>query len=123
MNQISSQEELKAAIELLKFENAVRASQMKREFELAVDAVNPALAITKKIRDVASSSHLLEDFAGTAFGIASGWLSRKLFVRGSSSPIRKLLGIAIQFGMTNLAVNNFDVVKSIAGNLFQKHDR
>jgi hypothetical protein len=121
MSQISSGIELETAIEALESENAIRALQIKKDFALAVEAANPVLAITKKIREVASSSHLLEDFLGTAFGIASGWLSRKLYVRGSSNPIRKLVGIAIQFGMTNLAANNFDVVKSAASNLFKNN--
>jgi hypothetical protein len=121
MNQISSTEELLAAIEAMEAENVLKASQLKAEFELTVEMLNPALAVTKTLRDVASSSNLLEEVLGTAFGIASGWLSRKLYVRGSSSPFRKLIGIIVQFGMTNLAANNFDVVKSFAGNLFQNN--
>lgn len=121
MNQISSTQELVSAIEVLEAENALRASQLKAEFKLAVETLNPALAVTKTLRDVASSSNLLEDVLGTAFGIASGWLSKKLYVRGSSSPFRKLIGIVVQFGITNMAANNFDVVKSFARNLFQNN--
>lgn len=109
------------AIEALEAENALRAAQLKEEFELSAEKLSPAIAVTKTLRDVASLSLNLEDILGTAFGIASGYLTRKIYVRGSSSLFRQLMGIVVQFGMTNIAANNFDAVKSFARNLFQKN--
>jgi hypothetical protein len=119
MSQISSAIELETAIAALESENAIRALHIKEEFELAVEKLSPFFAVTKTLNNVASSSNLLGTTLGTAFGIISGYLSRKLYVRGSDSLFRKVMGIAIQFGITNLAANNFEVIKSIAANLFQ----
>jgi hypothetical protein len=119
MSQISSAIELETAIAALESENAIRALQIKEEFELAVEKLSPLFAVTKTLNNVASSSNLLGTTLGTAFGIISGYLSRKLYVRGSDSLFRKVMGIAIQFGITNLAANNFEVIKSIAANFFQ----
>lgn len=118
MKEISSTEELLKAIEVLEAENALRAAQLKVEFGLTLDKFSPALAVTKTISDVASSNYFKGDFLGTAFGVLSGWLTRKLFIRGSPNSIRNLIGIAVQFGITNLAANNFGIVKTVAKTLF-----
>jgi hypothetical protein len=122
MNQISSPEELRTAIEALEAENAVRARQLKEEFDLAAATFSPVAAVTASLREVVSSPYLLENLLGSAIGIAGGYLSRKLFVRGSSNIFRKVLGVVVQFGMTNLAAKHSDVIMSITRNLFQKSD-
>ena len=104
MNQISSHEDLLKAIKILEAENALRAVQMKEVFELAVATLSPALAVTKTLRDVTSSPHLLKDLLGSAFGIASGYITRKLYVRGSSNLFKVLMGIGVQYGVDRKSV-------------------
>jgi hypothetical protein len=55
----------------------------------------------------------MENILGSAIGVASGFLTRKVFVGSSGNLIRKLLGSIIQFGVTNVVAQHPESVKSL----------
>jgi hypothetical protein len=52
-------------------------------------------------------------------GLASGFLSKKIFVGASGSLFRKLIGSILQFGITNVVAQNSSIIKSIGQAIFQ----
>jgi hypothetical protein len=52
-------------------------------------------------------------------GLATGYLSKKIFIGASGNKIRKLIGSIMQFGITNVVTQNSDAIKSFGRSLFQ----
>jgi F0F1-type ATP synthase assembly protein I len=71
------------------------------------------------LKEITSSQDLIDNIPGTLIGLASGYLSKKIFTGGSGNIIRKLLGSILQFGITNVVAKNSDVIKSTGLAIFQ----
>ena len=65
------------------------------------------------------SPNLIDNIVGTAMGIASGFLTNKIFVGASGSLVRKLLGSVLQFGVTNAVAQHPDTIKSYGQMILQ----
>ena len=52
-------------------------------------------------------------------GIASGFLTNKIFVGASGNLIRKLLGSVLQFGVTNVVAQHPETIKSLGEVIIQ----
>jgi hypothetical protein len=62
----------------------------------------------------------MDSILGTATGLATGYLSRKIMMIGASGNLfRKLLGSVMQLGVTNVVSQNPDKIKSIGQYIFQ----
>ena len=57
---------------------------------------------------------------GAIMGLISGYLSKKIAVGTSNSLIRKILGAALQFGVTNIVAQHPDILKSIGNFIIDK---
>jgi putative NADH-flavin reductase len=63
---------------------------------------------------------MTDSILGTAAGLASGYLSRKIAMIGASGNLlRKLFGSALQLGVTTVVSQNPDKIKSIGQYIFQ----
>jgi len=68
---------------------------------------------------VVASQSLRDDLVNTSVGLAAGYVSKTLFEGVSHSPLRKLFGTALLFGITNAVRKNPDVVKSVVRGAFR----
>jgi hypothetical protein len=75
------------------------------------------------LSDIAKSPFLIDNLLGTGLGLASGYLTKKVFIGTSGSIIRKLLGSILQFGVTNFVAQNSDALKSFVQFIFQRITR
>jgi hypothetical protein len=104
--------ELQDAIKLLETEQAVRLLLMKQNFREAYENLKP-INIVRNILNEATSSHFLtNNVIDTAIGLSAGYISRKAVVKESAGVLRKLFGVVLQFGVTNLVAQNPETIKS-----------
>jgi hypothetical protein len=75
--------------------------------------------IKSTFKEAVESPDLKDNIINTSVGLATGYLSKLLFVNVSHSPIRKLLGIALQFGITQIVAKNPEAVKSFGKKLMK----
>jgi hypothetical protein len=120
MQTITSISELKNAIQLLESEQDIKVQVLKKQFYLVYESFKPVNLITGTLNDIAKSPFLIDNIAGTAIGLVSGFLTKKIFIGASGSMIRKLLGSILQFGVTNVVAQNSDFIKSLGQFIFQK---
>jgi len=120
MENITSIAELKEAIQFLEVEKAMKGQQLKEHFNLTIDSFKPVNLLKSSFRDVVSSPHIIENIIGTALGLSTGYLSKKLVVGGSVNLIRRLLGSMVQIGVTNVVSQHPEGIKSIGQSLFQR---
>ncbi len=113
MEPINSEISLKTAILQLQITQAKEAKMMKDQFHLAYESVKPINLIKSTFTEVASSEEIKGQLVNTSIALASGYIAEKLFVGVTSSPLKKLLGAAVMFGVTNVVAKNPEVIKSV----------
>jgi hypothetical protein len=119
MNNITSHSELKNAIQLLEVEQAVKRQLLKEQLNIAYESLKPVNILRKTLKDIASSHDLTDNILGTVSGLASGYLSKKVFVGTSGNLMRKLIGSIVQFGVTTVVSQHPDVIKSLGQSILQ----
>jgi hypothetical protein len=119
MDDINSTLSLRNAIVLLEIEHAQKQKVLMDQMRLAYETLRPVNLLKSSFREIGSSPMLLENIISTGLGMASGFLSQKIVVGGSSSIVRKLVGSLLQFVVTNVVSRHPEAVKSI-GELISK---
>jgi hypothetical protein len=117
---ITTLEDLKRAISVLKFEKSVREEQLKAQFDHVLESIKPFNILKQSIKEVTTSPYLIENVVGAALGIASGYVSKKIVVMGSASIFRKFFGTMMQFGVANLVAKKSHALKLIGQVIFNK---
>jgi len=118
MQKITSVAGLKNAIQLLEAEQEIKGQQLKEQLLFTYESFSPINILKRSLKEIYSTSDLLENISGTTFGVASGVLLNKLFVGKSGNIIRKLLGSFLQFGLTKVVSQNAELLKAIGQVLY-----
>jgi len=113
MNSINSDTELRAAILHLEAVQGEEIKLLKEQFHLAYESVKPINLIKSTFREATESTEVTNNFISIATGLATGYLSKKLFQSVSHGPLKNLLGTALQFGITTLIARNPQAVKAV----------
>lgn len=120
MQKIDSGATLKANIIALESKQAKEAQLLKERFNMVYESVKPINIIKSTFREAAESQTIKEDITHAVVGLTAGYLSKVLFEGISSSPVKKLLGTALQFGVATLVARNIDTITSTYLLFFQK---
>ena len=124
MENISTPAELNEAIQLLEAEKSVHFQEMRTNFFLAYESIKPANLIESTMKEIGSSPYLFNNIFNVALGLAAGYLSKKaLSVGRSNNKSRKLLGLMLQLGVTNLIVYAPNAIKSFVQDIFSKKEK
>jgi hypothetical protein len=117
MKKITSAIELKETILLLEIKQMHQAVLLKQEFKNTYESLKPVNIIKHKFNELLTSAESQENLLDTVIGVAAGYLSKKIIVGATHNPIKQLLGMLLQMGVTNIVSKNADGVKSTFGNL------
>lgn len=119
MENITSVAGLKNAILLLETDQAIQSQLLKEQLHLTYESFKPLNLIKSTLKDVASSPYLLDNILSTAVGLATGFLSKKIFIGSSGNLFRKLMGSFLQVGVTTSVAHHPDAIKSLGQLIFQ----
>ena len=119
MQNITSTTALRNAIQLLEVEQGIKGNLLKDQFYLTVESLKPVTLIKNALHDISTSPKLVDNILSTTMGIASGFLTNRVFVGASGSLIRKLLGSVLQFGVTNVVAQHPETIKSLGEVIMQ----
>lgn len=120
MENITTSAELKIAIQLLEAEQVFHKQLLKDQFSLVHESLKPANIIKNTFNDIASSPYLIDNMLGAAMGLATGFVTKKLASGVPGGLLKKLFGILLQFGVTNVVAHNPNSVMSIGRSIFQR---
>jgi hypothetical protein len=113
MQNITSSAELKDAIRLLEVEQVTKRELLKEQLQITYESLKPINILRKTLRDITLSQDLTDNIIGTASGLASGYLSKKVFIGTSGNLFRKLIGSILQFGVTTVVSQHPDAIRSL----------
>jgi hypothetical protein len=116
-DRITSVASLKNAIRVMEVEHQLKETEFKKQLHVVYESLKPASIIKNTLRSLFTTS---EDLSGTAVGAAGGYLVKKLLVGSSGGLLRKLIGTALQIGMTNFASHKSDEIRSLGLSLLQR---
>jgi hypothetical protein len=119
MQNITSTVALKDAIQSLETDQAVKGQLLKEQFYVIYESLRPVNLLKYTLQDISSSPFLIDNILSTGMGIASGFLTNKIFVGRSGNIIRNLLGTILQFGVTNVVAQHPAAVKTIGEIILQ----
>jgi hypothetical protein len=119
MQEILTEADLRSAILQLERKQAEEGKLLKEQFHLAYESIMPLNLIKSTFNEVVSSPFLIDDILGTALGLTTGYLSKKIVVGASGNIVRKLLGSILQFGVTNIVARNPEGIKSFGQFIFK----
>jgi hypothetical protein len=120
MQTTDATEELKNAIRSVEIRQSMNGQLLKEQLLLTYDSLKPANLIRSTLKEVTSSPFLIDNLAGSVFGLTTGYLSKKIVIGSSVSVFRKLLGNILQFGITNIISKNSEVVEAYGKSFFKK---
>ena len=119
MTKINSGTDLRVAILKLEAEQAYEEKVLKEQLHLAYESVKPVNLVKGIVKDVVESKDLKADLVNASVALTAGYLSKKLFEGVANGPIKKLLGTALMFGITNAVAKNPETVKTAGKGLFR----
>jgi len=112
MEKIITENDLRFAILQLESRQADEARLMKEQFLVAVESIKPINLIKSTFIEASESGDLQDNLINSTVGLSAGYVSKVLFQSVSGSPIKKVLGTAIMFGIKNLVARNPDTIKT-----------
>jgi hypothetical protein len=119
MEKIGSEIALRAAIQELENKRTEEGRMLKQQYLQAYESMKPINLVKSTFREITASPELKDELFSTSVGLAAGYLSKALFQGASHSPVRKLLGTVLMFGVTNAVARHPEVIKSVGKGLFK----
>jgi len=119
MQNITSTSGLKNAIQLLEVEQADKGQLLKEQLFITFESLKPVNLLKNALKDISTSPYLVDNIVGTAMGLATGYLSKGIFIGASGNKIKRLIGTILQFGITNVVAQNSDTIKLFGKSLFR----
>jgi len=119
MENITNAAELKNAIQLLQEEELIKRQLLKEQLNLTFESLKPINLLKKTVKDISTSPELIDSIIGNVAGLASGYLSNKIFVGKSGNLIRKIIGILVQFCVIKVVSQYPEVIKSFVQFILQ----
>ncbi len=119
MSNTNSMLEISSAIEQLRLQQSIEMRLLEEQLNVAYEDIQPGKMISRAIKEIKSKPEVRDLVINTGIAIAAGFLSKKAFVGFSKNPIRKTLGSAVMFAVTNAILKNPDAVKSVVLHMFR----
>ena len=119
MQTIDSETSLREAIVQLESKWIDDGKQVKEQFFQTIESIKPINLIKSTFKDAVASPDLKDKILNTSVGLTAGFLTKLLFQGVVKSPINRLIGTAVMFGITNIVAKNPEAVKSIGKGFFK----
>lgn len=108
LEKIANTTELTAAIKRLERKRVLMEENLKDEFHTLLESLKPGNILRSTIHEVQESTDLKHNLFKVALGLGAGYFSRKLVVGKSAGIVKKAIGTALQYGITNFVAKKSD---------------
>ena len=104
-------ESLKEEIKALEIKQAEEGKLLKKQLLITYENFKPINILKNIVSDFSSSDNYKQDFLEIVAGMTSGFITKKIVVGRSKNPMLKLIGLAIQFGITTVVSKKYQAIK------------
>lgn len=113
--------DLRQAILVLQEKRNIERKMLLEQLHETYESNKPINLIKSTFKQVSASSEIKGNLIGNFMGIATGILSRKLWVGSSHNPIKKMLGSLLQFTAGNVVSKNAEGIKNTVAYLVHQY--
>jgi hypothetical protein len=111
---------LNETIVMLQKKRTEELKLLKEQFYLTYESLKPINFIKSTFREVTSSPNIKNNLLNNIIGLTTGFLSKKVIIGTTNNPIKKYIGVLLQFAITNIVSKHSDIIKSAGGNLLNR---
>ena len=112
--------ELKNQIRFLESKRSQDLRALKDQLHFTFESLRPVNLIRDTLHEVSEAPDLKENFVNSSIGMATGFVTNRLFMQGSHNPIKRAIGSLLQIGITNIVTKNPGPIKTIGQNIFNR---
>jgi hypothetical protein len=116
----SAVDSLKESIRLLEIRQAEEGKILKEQFKITYESLKPVNLIKSSMKELANSIEIKNSLFEAVVSVVSGYLTQKFIVRSKSNVFMKLLGVLMQFGVTNLVSKNAETIRTFISDLIER---
>ena len=104
LREIANTSDLDIAIKRLEAKRFVQEEDMKAHFHVILNDLKPTNILKHTLHEVQKSTPLKHNLLKVAIGLGAGYFSRKMVIGKSAGIAKRLLGSALQYGITSFIV-------------------
>ena len=120
MNKIVTVDDLRLRIAALEVLRVQQEEDIKLTAAAAIDSLRPSNLIKNTFNNTVGAPGFGKNLLRGVAGLAVGFLSKKLFVMGSSSVVKKALGTVVELGVAKAVASNAGKIASSGMKLFNR---
>lgn len=105
LERIANTSHLLTAIERLEHRRKMQEEGLSVVYHEMLVTLKPKNILKNTLKEVSESTPMKQNLLKIAVGLGAGYFSRKLLVRETAGPIKKILGTALQYGVTNFVAS------------------
>jgi len=105
--------DLRNAIVIMESEMDEQKRSLNEEINLLYQSFKPVNIVKDVISEVMTSEDLRANLLTATIGISTGYLTKKLIFKKSSSTLKSLTGNLIQYGLANLIIHPSRTLKTL----------
>jgi hypothetical protein len=123
LQKIASTDDLDLAIKRLERKKLLQEEDLKDHIHNILESLKPTNILKHTIHEVQESTELKHNLFKVALGLGAGYFSKKLIIGKSAGLVKKALGTALQYGITNFVAkknDNGDTNRPRKKNLFKR---
>ncbi len=107
--QITTAEELQQAVQHLEKRRQLLEEKLEEGFHDIVEGLKPANILRSTLHEVQQSTDLKHNLIKMVLGLGAGYLSGRLVAGKSAGLLKKAVGAALQYGITNFVAKKKDL--------------
>jgi hypothetical protein len=106
MNEITNYEELRKKIAMLEEKQSLAYTSLKNDLIAELKSLSPTYMVKNTLQALSPKLNLNGGILSTAMGMLMGFISKKIYERISSSPLKRMIGILLLIVTTHLINKN-----------------
>jgi uncharacterized protein (UPF0335 family) len=114
METIACADDLKCTIEKLEKQRKEEGQQIKEVFQDIKSNLSPANIVKNTIQEVKEIPNLKKDVVKAALGLTVGFLAKKVLIRSSLNPLRRIAGNALEVMIAGYITKHPQKFRSLA---------
>lgn len=107
-------ESLREEIKALEIKQDSDEKEFRQQLRETYENLKPVNILKNIVKDFYSTENLMNELVSTAVSVTSGFISKKLVIGRSKNQFLRLIGLAVQLGITSLVSKKIDVLKEAA---------
>lgn len=114
---IKNLDDLRYEIARLELKQELEKAILKDKLIETYEYFKPGNLIRNSMEEIVSSPNLRSGVINSALGIFAGIMAKKVVAGSTHNPIKQLLGVAMQFGISNLVSKNGDGLRMVVSQI------